>query len=286
MADTQERDFQTELELVQESFKKPVVKIKKPATEYPELIVTVPDSWETVQLAPLYDVHIGSAEFDEPLFIEHRNWIAETPNVLTWNGGDMFENKTPLVAIKMGSDRTTPEEQVVRATELLAPIRHKMVFSIPGNHEDRSFAAGLSSAKQLADNLRVPYFPDYCFATFRWRNQRFRLLAHHGSGGAQTPGAQRNVARKELAWTKADMLWTGHLHQPMVDTVFTLDTDQKTGLLFERSIVVIISPSYLKYFNGYAAKKRMGPGLRGLSVAELHDNGRIEVNVHARGKRL
>lgn len=284
MAVTQERDFQTELEAIQDSFAKPVTRITKPVSEYPELFITIPDSWETVQLAPLYDVHIGSHEFDEELFKRHRDWIASTTNVITWNGGDMFEN---LLDPKMGHTQTTPEEQLFRATELLAPARHKMLFAIPGNHEDRTFkAAGMSGAKRLADNLKVPFFSDYCFCTLKWRGNNFRLLAHHGAGGAQTPGAQRNSARKELPWMKADMIWTGHLHQPMVDTVFTLDTDQKTGRLYERSSVVIISPSYLKYFGGYAAKMRMGPGLRGLTVAILQSDGRIDVNVHARGRRL
>ena len=144
----------------------------------------------------------------------------------------------------------------------------------------------MSGAARLADNLRVPYFHDYCFCTIKWRGNNFRILAHHGAGGAQTAGAQRNSARKELTWAKPDILWTGHLHQPMVDTVFVTDVDQKTGRTFERGILVIISPSYLKFFGGYAAEKRMGPGIRGLSVAILNADGRIDANVHARGRRL
>ena len=114
----------------------------------------------------------------------------------------------------------------------------------------------------------------------------FRLLAHHGAGGAQTPGAQRNAARKELTWAKPDILWTGHLHAPMSDTIYLTDVDQKTGRVFERGAVVIISPSYLRYFGGYAAKMRMTPGLRGLSVVTLQSDGRIDTSIHARGKRL
>lgn len=280
----EERDFETELEAVQATFKDRIASIVRPKSDYPELFVTLPDAWESVQLAPLYDVHIGSKEFDETLFERHRDWIANTPNVVSWNGGDMFEN---LLDPKMGHTPTTPEEQLFRSTELLAPVRHKMLFSLPGNHEDRTFkAAGMSGARRLADNLEVPFFGDYCFCTIKWRGNKFRILAHHGAGGAQTPGAQRNSARKELPWIKADLIWTGHLHQPMVDTVFTLDVDQKTGRLFERTSFVIISPSYLKYFGGYAAKMRMGPGGRGLTVATLQADGRIDVNVHARGRRL
>jgi hypothetical protein len=89
-----------------------------------------------------------------------------------------------------------------------------------------------------------------------------------------------------MPWAHFDFFWTGHLHQPMVDVVYQTDFDQSTGRIFERNGVVIISPSYVKYFGGYAAKKRMAPGSRGLIAAELRDDGRIDVSLHARGRRL
>jgi len=279
-----EEDYHTEIERIQQTFGKRPFRIAQPESAFPELTVTIPNNWESIQLAPLYDVHIGSREFDEPLFLKHRDWIRNTPNVITWNGGDMFENVTDP---KMGHTQLSNEEQIIRSTELLAPIQNKMLFSLPGNHEDRTLKhSGTSSARRLADNLQVPFFGDYCFALIKWRGNCFRLLAHHGAGGAQTPGAQRNSARKELTWAKPDLLWTGHLHQPMVDVIYHTDYDQKTGQVYERNTVAIISPSYLNYFGGYAAKVRMAPGNRGLAVAVLNEDGRIDVNIHARGKRL
>lgn len=279
-------DYMTELEEIQSAYQPRSFKRYKPKSEYPELFITVPDELDTIELAPLYDVHIGSKEHDGGLLERHLDWIARTPNVFTFNGGDAFENKTPHEA-SMGSDPLSPEEQLLEATRKFAVVQHKMLFSIPGNHEDRTFKqSGMSSARRLADNLKVPFFGDYCLCTIKWRGNSFRIMAHHGAGGATTAGAQRNSARKELVWAKPDILWTGHLHQPMVDTVFVTDVDQKTGRVFERGILVIISPSYLKYFGGYAAKMRLAPGLRGLSVAILNDDGRIDANVHARGRRL
>jgi hypothetical protein len=282
----QAADYLTELEAIQATFQPRQFKRFKPVSEFPELIITIPDALETVELAPLYDVHIGSHDHDGDLLKRHLDWIARTPNVFTWNGGDAFENKTPKQA-DMGHDPLSPEEQVLKATEAFAIVQHKMLFSIPGNHEDRtSKQAGMSSARRLADNLKVPYFPEYCFLSLKWRGNVFRILAHHGAGGATTAGAQRNSARKELVWHQPDILWTGHLHSPLVDTVKVFDRDQRTGRIFERDILVIISPSYTKFFGGYAAKMRLAPGLRGLSVAILNEDGRIDANLHARGKRL
>ncbi len=283
-------EFQSEIVKIQSSFKKREVKLRTlEGSAFPQLIVTVPESWESIQLAPLYDVHLGSGEMDLVLFEEHMDWIKKTKNVLTWNGGDVVENANKYSpGASVTTQKIQPQEQLYEAARILAPIQHKMLFAIPGNHEDRTFAAaGIDSAKFLAENLQLPYFPDYCFCTIKWRGNNFRIMAHHGSGASSTPGAQRNAARKDLPWAgKMDLVWTGHLHQPMTDLVFQAEYDQKTGELIERNSLVIISPSYLKYFGGYAAKRRMAPGVRGLGVAILNANGRIDASMHARGKRL
>lgn len=258
--------------------------LHRPDSSIPELFVRVPDSWDSVQLAPLFDAHIGNPHHDSDLFRRHVDWIASTPNVITWNGGDLYEN---LIDPKMGHHPSDSTEEWYEALRVTEPIHHKFAFAIPGNHEDRTYrVAHFDAARVLADRMDVPYFPDYCFCTFQWRGLNFRLGAHHGTGAAQTAGAQRMAARKDLAWAKPDMLWTGHLHQPLVDTVQVLDYDQRDGRAFFRDIVIVISPSYLEYFSGYAAKKRLAPGLRGLTVATLQSDGRIDVTIHARGKRL
>ena len=279
-----ESNWETELQAVQRTFRRREFGIYRPMTEFPEIDITLSDALNSIVLAPLYDVHIGSPQHDAPLLDKHLGWMADTPNVFTWNGGDASENITDR---RMGHTPTDNETQIVNVTKGFARVQHKMLFSIPGNHEARTYKESqTSTGKRIADNLQVPYFGDYCFCTIKWRGNNFRLLAHHGSGAAQTPGAQRNAARKELTWAKPDILWTGHLHAPMSDTVYLTDYDQRTGRVYERGAVVLISPSYLKYFGGYAAANRMVPGLRGLSVCELQEDGRIDVSIHARGKRL
>ena len=276
--------IQTELQKLQSTFRESPLDITRPKSDFPELFVELDDNLDTIQLAPLFDVHVGNGAFDEKLFLRHRQWIADTPNVVSWLGGDMIEN---ITASKMGHTTLSNEEQIERTTELLAPMQHKIAFSLPGNHEARTYALTHTSiGKRLADNLQVQYFNDYCFCTFKWRGNNFRILTHHGAGGAQTAGAQRNAARKELAWAKPDILWTGHLHATLNDTVYLTDYDQSTGRVYERGAAVIISPSYLKYFGSWSASMRMQPGVRGLSVCVLQEDGRIDIVSHARGKRL
>lgn len=265
---------------------KSLVVLAKPDSEFPELIVTVPDRWPHIQLAPWYDVHHGHALHASAMFKRHQHWFLETPYVLGWNGGDFFEN---VVEGSPGqwSQTEIPDAQFKHAVEILAPMRDKLLFAIPGNHEARTFRrAGFDIARELAERVGIPYFPDYCFCTIKWRGMKFRICAHHGTGAAASPGGQRNAARKDMPWVGCDLYWTGHLHQPIADVVYRADFDQSTNRMVSRSSVVIISPSYLRYFSGYAAAKRLGPGSLGLTVAELQANGNIEVSVHAKGVRL
>lgn len=266
--------------------KKRTVQIERPESEFPELVVTVPDSWPHIKLAPLYDVHIGHALHASRLFKRHMEWLEQEPYALSWNGGDLFEN---VVEGSPGvwSQKETPNEQWKVARKTLEPIQRKLLFAIPGNHEARTYrVAGFDIAEALAGAVELEYFPDYCFCTVKWRGNKFRICAHHGTGTAASPGGQRNAARKDMPWMGADMYWTGHLHQPIADVVYRADYDQATDRMVSRASVVIISPSYLAYFGGYGAAKRLGPGAMGLTVAELQSGGNIEVKLHAKGKRL
>jgi hypothetical protein len=278
-------EYISRTEEIQKTFKKKAVKVEVPHSEFPELLVTVPDSWPVIKLAPWYDVHVGHALHAAKIFERHKKWLIEEPYTLSWNGGDMIEN---VVEGSPGiwSQRSYPGEQFDSALELMAPMQHKLLFAVPGNHEARTFrVAGFDIAKHMADDLKLPYFPDYCFLTIRWRGLKFRICAHHGTGAAATPGGQRNSARKDMPWVGADLYWTGHLHQPIADVVYRAEFDQKTDLMFSRSSVVIISPSYLKYFGGYGAAKRLAPGTLGITVAELQPSGNIRVMVDAKGER-
>jgi hypothetical protein len=278
--------FVSRVEEIQKTFGKRKFQLEMPHSDFPELIITVPDSWPYIDLTPWYDVHHGHRLHATKLFKKHVEKFLANPYALGWNGGDFIENSVEG-SPGMFSQRTYPGEQFDEALDLLAPMQHKLAFAIPGNHEARTFrVAGIDIAKLLASDLKIPYFPDYCFATIRWRNMKFRICAHHGTGAAASPGGQRNAARKDMPWVGCDLYWTGHLHQPIADVVYRADFDQSSDRMVTRSSVVIISPSYLEYFRGYAAAKRYGPGQHGVTIARLESDGNIAVTVTAKGKRI
>lgn len=270
--------------------RKHVVKISRPAvrTEFPELFVDVPSSWPYVELAPLYDVHRGHSRHLDALFTRHVAWMLRNPFLLTFDGGDFSEFASKLsVGSGVYEQRLKPDEQFEDALLIQAKLWRKMLFKLPGNHELRASVLGIDLARWVATWLGIAYFPDFCFCTIRFAGNNFRILAHHGTGASTTAGAQRMAARKMLPWARAfDVFWTGHLHNALVDAVYQVDHDQKTGRAFERDALVIIAPSYMGYFGTYAAQKIYPPGAPGMLPIRLHRDGRIDASVHARGRRL
>lgn len=280
-------EYVSRLAIIQSTFKRREVVVEKPKSEFPELFVTVPDEWPHIKLAPLYDVHYGNELHASTTFIRHMDWIEREPHVLVWNGGDLIENAI-IGSPGIFNQRKISHEQQDGVLEIVAPFQHKMLFAIPGNHEARTARqTGFDIARSFADDLQIPYFGDYCFCTIKWRGNSFRICAHHGTGAAQTPGGQRNAARKDLPWVGgADLFWTGHLHQPMVDLVYRSDYDQGSGEMVTRQAFAIISPSYLQYFGGYGAQKRLSPGVIGLTAVTLEEDGKMIATLHAKGRRL
>lgn len=279
-------EYVSRLVEIQKGFKSRQVKIVKPESEFPELFVYVPDSWPHIKLAPLYDVHFGHELHAGKTFIRHSDWLAKEPYVLGWNGGDLIENAI-IGSPGIFGQKMFSQQQHEGAIELVTPYQHKLLFAIPGNHEARTARmCGFDIAKQFATDLQIPYFSDYCFCTIKWRGNNFRVCAHHGTGAAATPGGQVNAARKDMPWVKADLYWTGHLHQPRTDLAYQADFDQKTGEMVTREAFVIISPSYLKYFGGYGAQKRLSPGVIGLTAVTLQKDGRMDCELRAKGRRL
>lgn len=262
------------------------VKIERPQSDFPELIITVPDSWPYVILEPFYDVHLGNNLHAGKQFVRDVERIANQRYTLSWNGGDLIENNV-LGSPEVFAQEKPPEGQFADALDILKPVLPKMLFAITGNHEARTWrVAGFSLAKLLAEKMGLEYFPDYCFQTIVYRGNRFRCNIHHGSGAAATAGGQRNAARKDMPWSRADIYWTGHLHQCLADLVYQQEYNQRTNRLHSRQGLVIVSPSYVRYYGGYAAAKRLGPGALGTTPITLYPDGTIEARVRAKGRRL
>lgn len=271
------------------TFKKSPLRIIRNPGEIPALSVHVPDSWPYFKLVPWYDVHFDNKAHDRSLLEKHVDWFIKEPYCIGYLGGDIIENASKLsIGDGVYAQDKKPQGQVYTAVQKFAAAQHKLCFSIPGNHEARTEIMGISISEWIATLLDLEYSPDYMFVTFHWRGHQISLLAHHGAGGAATPGAQRMSLRKLTQVGRADLYIMGHLHCELVDKISIVDFDQSTGKPFEREALGVITPSYLRYFGTYAAAKILPITSRGLTVITVvEDQGeiRLDASVHAKQRR-
>lgn len=249
--------------------------------------------FKELKIVPLSDIHYGARAHSYKRFLEYLKWIEETPNVFTFLNGDILENAIDgSIGGAAYESIMTPDEQVwgrpgdpdkVGMIELLRPIRHKILWSQPGNHEWRTWKkTNIDPGKIICRELDIPYFDEPIFADILAWGQRFTFYCHHGTSGSQTKGGKINNARKPAGFqTPVHFIIMGHVHDSManVDTVHVPRRKfDENGRVVEHYIeevprYTIICPSYHGYFGSYGSRAGYSPGSWGSVSCMLYKEG-------------
>lgn len=240
-----------------------------------------------IEIVPLADWHLGSAESDFELIKETCDYIKNTPNCYCILNGDLVDHIT-TTGRSPGSvfeATMTPKEQVITATYLLQDIcKMKKVISFTiGNHEARQTGDGLSPADLLLAKLmnydetlneRYSVEGAYIFLTLNARQKAngskatFTIFHQHGAGGGSRIGAKISRLDSMSEIVSADVFIRSHTHQ--VEThkgiYFAVNTNQKT--VKEQPCLFVSTGSALKW-GGYGAKAGMKPLSRAIPLIKL-----------------
>jgi len=142
------------------------ISVAPDGTKQPYQMTQLPDSAFTeggrygsrISIVPLFDVHFGNVGCRVDKFKKYLTWIEETPGMYVILGGDLMENALDDGRGMMYDQIIHPQSQLDTLTEMLAPIAHKCLMTMPGNHEWRTYKkSGIDPAKLLADRLDIPY---------------------------------------------------------------------------------------------------------------------------------
>ena len=93
---------------------------------------------EYLTLYPIADVHWGAAECLEKEFQDYIKKIQNDPTAAVLLGGDLINNGIKSSVTDCFEEKYTPHQQKKDMIELLAPIKHKIVAGVTGNHEYRT----------------------------------------------------------------------------------------------------------------------------------------------------
>lgn len=239
--------------------------------------------YKHLQILHLTDVQYGHICCAVDKFIEYRDWVLAQPNRFVTFGGDMVD------AYRMGSpgdgydNLFRPDSQFMQFCRIVAPMRHRILSSVGGNHERRGLAGGVDWGKMIAFALRIPYSSGIQHVRLKYGawgkdgREPFRLYVWHGTGAARTEGAIVNNMIRVVGNDQAHIYFSGHLHRVLLASgVHNMDTPNG---MKETKWYAVSGSSFLGYYGGYAEiggfkrSKLMMP----LGIVRANGEYRIEI---------
>lgn len=253
----------------------------------PWVTVQLPDSFPAkknsdgtrrVDVVPISDVHYGATSYNHEKFLEYLEYIRVNDHVIGYLNGDLIDysgKNSPGSAIF--EQNVTPNQQVLDIIELLRPIAHKLVFSLPGNHEERSMRTdGLDVAQVIAMALDIPYFRGPTHMDISWKGYTWRFHCQHGVSNSMTEGGKLNAAKKPT-YFHGDFhhfVVMGHVHDATIKEQRAICRNYETMDLEERKYYIVILPAFLDYWGSYGENKGWSPSAIGSISMHLYSNGK------------
>lgn len=206
----------------------------------------------------------------ESAWREFRTAIQNEENSYIILCGDLINNATRNSVSNVFDEVMRPREQKRLMTEMLMPLRDKILCAVPGNHEGRSGRD--ADDDPMYDimcklDLEDIYRENMAFLKIQigkldangTRNPTYTFAVTHGSGGGiLTGGAVNRAERFGYAIDGADALIVGHTHKPFNTYPGKIKIDANNNRVSVKPFHVVNCSSWLD-FAGYAMKHMMLP---------------------------
>lgn len=226
--------------------------------------------FDTVEIWPISDMHVGSREFNEGPLAKAVRAIASEPNRYVVLGGDLADNATRSSVGDIYRATMSPRDQPQYVAELLYPIKDRILTVVSGNHCWRTMKdvdldpMAMVSAKLGVEHL---YEPDISFikliagprpATHTRTPPNYCICVTHGAGGGMMLGAGLNKAEPFAMALGVDLFISGHTHRPMTAPIVRYVCDMAKGCMVPREARILIATGWMDWL-GYPARKMLKP---------------------------
>lgn len=232
-----------------------------------------------IEIIHLTDVQYGHLACNVPKFIEYRDWILSEPNRFVFFGGDMIDAATAISVASPYENTEEPQGQVFKFVELAAPIRHRVLGYVGGNHERRGVKTFGDLGHLIATLLRIPYSSGKQFVDIHYGEHKpFKNSLWHGGSGSKTKGAKAQMLSRFMAQGASDCYWVGHLH----DTIMlgeARETRSENGTIELKKFAGVMSSSFLDYWGTYAEVMGLAPNDTNMWRLILLPNGHWELTL-------
>lgn len=259
-----------------------------------DISVVLPQSTTNIEIIMLGDIHRGSRQFDEKMFLETINYIKNTPNCYTIINGDAIDNAIKGSKSNCHLATESPQESVNWLIDTLRPIAelNKILAIGPGNHEERTeretgndpmwwVARCLGIEDRYFDGIFILYISMGKNRNRIGKYHTFTIVGGHGTGGGGTP---QSMAKKlqDLSQivVNADVYVMGHLHQQMWVPKARYVVDARTKRHYYLDPLLVGGQAYLEFEGSYGERKMLSPSSKRIPIIMLqtgYDTKRAEL---------
>lgn len=224
-------------------------------SDYQMIVRKFPDSWKSLRIYPLGDLHIGAPEFDLALWDEWKYMVKHDDQGQIVIVGDMLENSLKTSVGNSYEAQLSPHEQKLWLANEFKPIKNKILGVTRGNHEYRSVMTSddcplydVMAKLDLEDLYRENMVEMKVSLGFKnaERQWSYTVLGMHG--------ASKNKTEKfSYALDGVDVFITGHTHDASARFPKKIVMDAHNEVIRMVGYMHVTVPSFMS-FGGYALR--------------------------------
>lgn len=206
---------------------------------------------ETLEILQITDIQFGHKQCDVNRLNKDIAWVLAKDNRYVVFTGDLIDAGHAQSKGSPFEQIGDPQEELWTFCKLVAPLRHRILGYVGGNHERRSIPTFGDIGKSIATVLQLPYSPGKQHIDIRFFDHKpFKISQFHGNGGGGTKGTLANGLVRFMNQADSQLYLMGHLHQAMV----VQDTREMrhNGKMILQKIVGARGSSYLNHYGTYA----------------------------------
>lgn len=238
---------------------------------------------DDITIIPIADVHLGDELCNLKLLKSVLQRIKEEPNTYTIINGDLCNMALKNSKSDVYSDSLSPMQQVIKTTELLEPIKDKILVIATGNHEDRTqketnIDVTRLIARELSLEDRYANGWWYLYLTFGEDNKKrpvtYGITGTHGYGGGRKSGGKINRLEDMSQVVLADLFLMSHTHKPISTKNCIYVPYYQSKTLTKQEMYYLMTNSFLESDGGYAEKMGFPPSNTSITEAKLYSKKR------------
>lgn len=244
--------------------------------------IELSDKLDYIDIVTLADLHFGDVNCDIERFKYWVDYIKNTENTFCILNGDLINNATKSSCSDIYSDLVRPSDQLKQVSEILMPIKDKILAITGGNHEFRTYKQdGIDLTEILARELGIAdrYSPTsiVLFLSFgKNRHQRkmcYSMFINHGCGGGRKIGGKLNRLEDVANIVDADIYIHSHTHLPAIFKQSFYRTIPQHSKIEEVEKLFVNTNAFLNY-GGYGETYEFNPPSRSVPMIRLDGHNR------------